>query len=275
MTFGLSTHIFFSERLTPAHLERIRAAGFSLTEIFCSCQHFDHHDDAQVEAIFAWLAEHPLRLSSLHSPYFVQCASGERAYFSIASTDEQERRRGIAEIEAALRLRRLQPFRYLVVHLGATGQRHHRDGLREAKRSLAEIIERAGSWGVTVAVENIPNTFSTSEQLARLADEFPDIRFCLDTGHAHIEGDAVDAARRLGERIVTTHIHDNFGREDEHLPPFEGSLPWPTLLGTLAAIPYDGVFMFEVRGGVDPEQNMAATSRARHRFHQLLAVEHP
>lgn len=270
MEFGLSTHIFFSDRLTPEHLERIRLAGFETTEIFCSCQHFDHHDEEQVAAIVGWLTRHHLRLNSLHSPFYVRLESGERAYFSIASADEEERRRGIAEIAAALRLREMIPFRYLVVHLGATGQRHQRDSAKQARRSLCELIDRAGAQGVTIAVENIPNTLSTSDQLAQLADEFEEIRFCLDTGHAHIEGDVASVARRLGDRIVTTHIHDNFGREDEHLPPYEGSIPWTELLDALVRIPYPGAYMFEVRGGVHLERNLTATIAARSRFTQVI-----
>lgn len=270
LEFGLSTHIFFSDRLAPEHLERIRLAGFETTEIFCSCQHFDHHDEEQVEAIFGWFKRNRFRLNSLHSPFYVRLESGERTYFSIASTDDEERRRGVAEIAAALRLREVFPFRYLVVHLGATGQRHERDSAKQARRSLRELIDLAGAQGVTIAVENIPNTLSTSDQLARLADEFEQIRFCLDTGHAHIEGDVVGAARRLGDRIVTTHIHDNFGREDEHLPPYEGGIPWTELLDALVRIPYRGVCMFEVRGGVQLERNLTATIAARSRFEQMI-----
>jgi sugar phosphate isomerase/epimerase len=270
MDFGLSTHIFFSDRLTPEHLDRMRSAGFAAMEIFCSCQHFDHHDQEQVEAIFGWFRTNQSCLNSLHSPFYVRVESGERAYFSLASADEEERRRGIAENAAALRLRELVPFRYLVVHLGTTGQRHRRDSVKQAKRSLCELIDLAGAHGVTIAVENIPNTLSTSDQLARLADEFDEVRFCLDTGHAHIEGNVIGAVQRLGERIVTTHIHDNFGREDEHLPPYEGGIPWTELMNAFARIPYSGVYMFEVRGGVYPDRNLKATVAARERFERSL-----
>jgi len=56
-------------------------------------------------------------------------------------------------------------------------------------------------------------------------------------GHAHIEGGIAAAFEAMRERLVTTHIHDNHGDEDEHLLPFEGTIDWDATLQMIADAP--------------------------------------
>ena len=46
--------------------------------------------------------------------------------------------------------------------------------------------------------------------------------------------------------LVTTHLHDNGGRKDDHLLPFEGVIDWPELLIGFQKVGYDGTLMFEL-----------------------------
>jgi len=71
---------------------------------------------------------------------------------------------------------------------------------------------------------------------------------CWDFGHANLnhphQGDCI---RALGSRIKAVHIHDNFGREDSHLPPFFGTVNWADCMQALARAGYAGVLDFEVK----------------------------
>ena len=42
-----------------------------------------------------------------------------------------------------------------------------------------------------------------------------------------MQGDVIDAIETLSGLLVATHVHDNHGRRDEHLAPFEGTIDWP------------------------------------------------
>ena len=44
----------------------------------------------------------------------------------------------------------------------------------------------------------------------------------------------VEAIETVSEHLVTTHVHDNHGRTDDHLVPFEGSIDWPSARVTMA-----------------------------------------
>lgn len=269
MQFGLSTHLFFKNRLTIAHLEQMRRAGFEVIEIFCSCQHFDHHDEVQVETIFSWLDKAGVTLNSIHAPYYVMTESRARAHFSLASIDEEERRRAVAETAGAIKLSKKMPFRYIVVHLGATGRQHQNDDLEQAKRSLRELIEISAKYNVQVAVENILNTLSTSDQLVRIGEEFKEIVYCLDSGHANLEGDPIKATKLLGSRIAATHLSDNHGKEDDHLPPYQGKICWSELVATLQALPYRGVYMFEIADDGEADRRLLDAADAMARFLEL------
>ena len=48
----------------------------------------------------------------------------------------------------------------------------------------------------------------------------------LDTGHAHISSTPQTETAVAGRLLRTTHVHDNNGRQDTHLPPGSGTLDW-------------------------------------------------
>ena len=44
---------------------------------------------------------------------------------------------------------------------------------------------------------------------------------------------------------MTTHVHDNDGRHDDHLIPYAGTIDWDAAMMETQKIGYDGVLMFE------------------------------
>jgi sugar phosphate isomerase/epimerase len=116
--------------------------------------------------------------------------------------------------------------------------------------------------GVRVALEVIPNAMATADALVGLLDELdiPEVGICLDFGHAHLQGDVVDAIETLSGVLATTHVHDNQGRRDEHLAPFEGTIDWTGALMALQKIGYDGTMMLELASADPPAP---ALERAR------------
>ena len=66
------------------------------------------------------------------------------------------------------------------------------------------------------------------------------VGICMDVGHAFIMGDLADAIEACSGHLITTHLHDNNGKSDDHLAPGEGSIDWPLALMSLQKIGYDG-----------------------------------
>lgn len=253
MRFGVSTQLYHGQRLRREHLDEIAAHGFDTIEIIATRSHFDYHDPAVLDETARWLTETGLRVSSMHAP-IAEAMSGGRwiAPLSNASPEEAVRARAVAEARAALDLARRVPVGVLVVHLGLPASLAPAPGENDAgaaRRSVDEIVAAAGPLGVKVALENIPNALATPEAVVAAiehAPAWPGLGACLDFGHANLMGGVVDAIETLSGHLLTTHVHDNGGRRDDHLPPGEGSIDWPGALAALKKVGYEGILMLEV-----------------------------
>jgi sugar phosphate isomerase/epimerase len=247
-------------------------------EVFATRTHFDYHDPRAVAALAEWLEDTRLALHSMHAPVtsgFTNGSWGEA--YSIASRDDGRRQQALQEIRAALTVARTVPFRHLVVHLGVpAGQGPAADDNDRAavQRSLDVLGGLAADAGVTVALELIPNPLSTADSLVSLLEELDRHTFgvCLDVGHAFLMGDVVDAVETCSGHVVTTHLHDNDGRDDGHLVPWAGGIDWDATILALQKVGYDGAWMFEVGATAAPAAVLERTARARARFDDLLGV---
>jgi sugar phosphate isomerase/epimerase len=122
---------------------------------------------------------------------------------------------------------------------------------------LAKIgfLEKAVAWGlaqgVSVHLENLSEDHAAlAEALARI----PDLKLTLDLGHAmllHESSTAPEIVRRFFSRIGHLHLHDNRGgpspRDDLHLVPGEGLVPFGAVFKLLKERGYDGTATLELR----------------------------
>lgn len=229
MQRALSTYSFVSQRLTPALLEQIHKAEIPLVEIHSSAQHIDYRNRAQISELSLWLQDSPLRVYSLHSPIYKdeQDGQGLRCPLNITEPVKAKRVVIVDEIKRALETADRIPFRYLIQHLGASGEPLSERSVDAAFTSLEELKLFAKHLNVEILLENIPNDLSTCEALLTfLQRTHLDLNFCLDVGHAHLHEGVSNAYKLLRPRIRSTHVHDNNGKEDLHQPPFEGDIEW-------------------------------------------------
>ena len=277
--FGLSTHLFHDHRLTRDHLALVARHGFDAVEVFATRTHFDYRNDGAVTQLAGWLRETKLELHSVHAPIAEAVRRGEMVGpYSTASGDEVRRAVAVEEARAALALAARIPFRYLVLHLGVptrTNPPANDNQPAAARRSLHEIAEAARAVGVRVAVEVIPNALSTPGALVRLLeddDEGTGAGICLDYGHAHLMGDLGEAIEEVSGHLVTTHVHDNRRRADDHLPPFAGNIDWDVAMMETQKIGYDDVIMFEVADAGDPVATLQRCAEARERLENTFVI---
>jgi sugar phosphate isomerase/epimerase len=277
MRFGISTHIYHERRLERDHLAQIASYGFEAIELFATRSHFDYRDDSAVSRLAQWLAETGLSLNSVHAPITDIFGGKQRGTtYSTASGVHADREAAVREAEAALKIAERIPVGVMVLHLGTPSNMHHPDDNHRnaAVRSLEEISSLAAPLGVRVAVEVIPNRLSDPSSLVSLLDDDLDGRnagICLDFGHAHLMGDVADAVETVSEHLIATHIHDNHGREDEHLVPYMGSIDWDLALVTLQKIGYEGTYLMELAGTGGAASVLEEARRARQRFERALS----
>lgn len=131
------------------------------------------------------------------------------------------------------------------------------------------FVELADKLGVGICFENLCDApgakrgagspdggrrfGAVAGEVIRLADSFHSERVgvCWDFGHGnrmYHHGDSHESAlRAVGKRLHATHVDDNYGAEDLHMPPFQGKVNWETMMRTLKDIGYNDALTLEIR----------------------------
>lgn len=275
--FGVSTHLYHGQRLGRDQLLEIAAYGFDAVELFATRTHFDYHNPAAIADLQQWLADAGLELHGIHAPVSESFVGGRWGpALSLASVDRDRRAQAVGEAEAALHIARRIPASVLVAHLGVprTQQPAPAENNRDAARRSVEALQQAAEpLGVRIAVEVIPNELSRAGSLVHFVEEDLegiDVGVCLDFGHAHMDGDLVDAIETVSGHLVATHVNDNRGRADEHLVPFDGTIDWPAAMTAVQKVGYDGTLLMEIAAHGSPKQTLARAQKARARMERLL-----
>jgi sugar phosphate isomerase/epimerase len=143
----------------------------------------------------------------------------------------------VDEIKRALEISEVIPFQYLIQHLGVSQEEFDMRKVDAAFAALEELSLFSRQRGVRILLENIPNDLSSSERLLQFEElTHLGLDFVFDTGHAHM-GEGVEAAfHKMKDRIRSTHIHDNNGKDDSHLFPLMsegGTIDWKNTMKLL------------------------------------------
>jgi sugar phosphate isomerase/epimerase len=259
MQRALSTHLFVNYRLNTVWLDRIWDAGVPLVEIFCARQHLDYYNRAQISELAYWFRDSELKLHSMHAPMYtdeVWGRSGPHAVINITEPVKSKRIQMVDEIKRALEISESIPFRYLIQHIGVRDQEFDERSVDAAFTALEEISLFARQRGVEVLLENIPNGLSSAERLLLfLGMTHLNLNICFDVGHAHMNEGVETAYRMLKNRIRSTHVHDNNGKEDSHLFPLaanegtanEGTIDWKRAMNVLRSQAEQYPLLLELR----------------------------
>ena len=275
--FGISTHLYVGDRLDRDHLVEIAAHGFDAVEVFAVKNHFDYRDRRAAIALAEWLDDTRLTLHSMHAPIARDFAKGTwQDNLSLASHDDGRRKAAVEEALATLDVAAAVKYSTLVVHAGVpephgSAADNH---LGSLVRSLEELSPVADRYGVRLAVEVIPNAISTPSALVELveSDLEAELGICMDVGHARLMGDVVDAIETCSGHLLTTHLHDNRGKHDDHLVPGKGVVDWDATLLAFQKIGYDGAWMVELAAAAERKAVLETAAKARTRFEALLHI---
>ena len=272
----LSTHVMCNHRLTTAWLNRVESAGIAAVEFFCARQHFDYTNKSQIAELGHFFRDSQLKLHSLHSPVFtdeIWGRSGPQTHVKITERNKATRLQWVGEVKRALEVAETIPFRYLIQHLGVSGEEFSEYAVEAAFSALEELALFARQRGVEILLENIPNELSTAERLEYFnAVTHLKLNYVFDTGHAHIGAGIAGEFAIMAKRIRSLHVHDNNGKADEHLLPMSegGSIDWGATMDLLRSHPGQYPLLLELRD--DPALNYGLDHVAR-AFDQLEALE--
>lgn len=273
MELGLSTFLFEDYKLLSI-LPLYQEAGIEYLEIKPQKGHFDYQDPKYFDQVAKELRRNNLKVKSMHMPV---SATG----VDISLIEEYDRVWSVREVEKTiLALLRLNG-EIIVVHPGSTLQEEKERKIRQEKseKSLEEILKFCENWGIKIALENtLPGkTGDNIVDILAMVKKFNsrNLGICLDTGHCHITSPlynhpgVVECLPEIKDYLIHLHLHDNLGKEDEHLLPFEGNINWIALVKELRKIDYQGILMFEIRKKNDI-QGREVIEDLKNIYHRLL-----
>ena len=250
--------------LSPRAAGRFGAGRAQAIEIFAARQHIDYANRKQhVREIADWFRTSGVALNSVHAPLYAdyEWDAPSTPPVNVASADRASRVDAMDEIKRALELAEQIPFRFLVQHMGASGESFEDRKFEAAMTSIEHLRAFAKPLGVRILLENIPNELSTPERLVEFirAAHFDDVGVCFDFGHAHIMSDVAPAFETVKDYVRSTHVHDNAKDRDAHLWPGGGSIDWKQAMELLRSAPHTPPLLLEIEGDekVSPAEKMS------------------
>lgn len=142
---------------------------------------------------------------------------------------------------------------YVTIHMGSFSQ-ERRDGLLQFIRVLKEILIPAlEGWHGSIGVENFTLCHGPKALGDRIEDftyvfsqvEEENVGLTLDFGHANITRDLFIYIEQFGDRLVSTHVSDNNGKDDGHLCVGEGNIEWNKVLKETILKGFKGPYIME------------------------------
>jgi len=256
MNFGISTMPLEDYQL-KSKLPLLKEVGIRYIEIKPKEGHFDYHDPKYLDEMSKEFKKNEIEVISMHMP-----TNG----VDISLIEEYDRVWSVREVEkTALALLRLGG-EILVVHPGSKikDERMRKARREKSMQSLEEILKFCEHWGIKIALEDtLPGkTGDSITEILEIVGNFnsKNMGICLDTGHCNITSSlynhsgVVECLPEIKNYLCHLHVHDNFGKSDDHSPLFEGNIDWKGFVSGLKKYKYQGAFMFELRKKANNEE---------------------
>jgi len=141
----------------------------------------------------------------------------------------------------------------MIIHASGepVGDDERNDRIYQAKESLYTLAETCKKVGAVLAVEDLPRTClgRNSSDILELISAHPQLKVCFDTNHL-LQEDPADFVRKVGDKIVTTHVSDCDFVNERHWLCGEGKINWQAVLQALKDVNYNGVWLYEIGLGL-------------------------
>lgn len=209
-------------------------------EFYLPADALDAIDGPSVRAIADELAQHGLRCT-IHAPFMdLNPGSVDRAVREV-TRQRVEQTLAVADI--------LRP-EVIVFHPGYSRLTYGsavETWVNNCVDFWQALLPCVRTSGCRIALENIfEEEPSTLRRVLDLIDD-PLVGHCFDSGHFNMFA-TVSLEQwffELGDRIVESHLHDNHGQADEHLPVGEGQIDFGLVTSLLKQYAPDAVWTLE------------------------------
>src|SRR6202789_2907337 len=277
---GLSTHVFFSQRLHPGLLDALHRSGAQVIELFAARHHFDYTDRAAVRDVASWFRSTGVG-ATLHQPLYIsdradaQWSRHVAPNLNLIDPEKSRRIAAMDEVKRAIESAEQIPITSCTLHLGQKDDPWNPRALENSLTAIEHLKAFAHPLGVRILLENLQNEITTPEHLLEIlrVGHFDRVGVTLDLGHAHLAGPDAnkgidEAFELLKPRIAELHIHDNLGAKDDHLWPGTAGIDWHNIAKHIASLPANTPGILEIAHELE-ETPESATTKATQAFDLL------
>lgn len=246
-------------------LKMIADAGFKAT-----CLWFGHEEEMVQGGRAGQLPElvrnSGLVLDNIHASFW------HSNYIWVESKSEQSVSR--QELSNTLEFCGKYQIPIMVMHLSAghSPPPPNRNGLE----LIRELVRRAEDLGVIIALENTEDYGNRYLDFVFSNIRSPNLGFCYDSSHDYIARESRgEALQKWGSYLVTTHLSDNQGINDDHLLPGYGKIDWKKVMKHFPKSTFKGILLLEVDGpeagkGFTAEEFLKTGYQKAQRLAQML-----
>lgn len=223
---GLCTCLFSSNGwMQEENLAIMQRNGFEILELSLVPEEY------QIETFKRYLSDTGICLWSLHSYNSLM--------INVGHPNPENRMKMVANIHRCIDMVVELGGKAVIVHPGVLKD-EDRGGQNQGERvkeCLWKVVLHARRCRVVLCIENMFGNIwgEKIEEIEELMTEFPPdvIGACLDTGHGNLAGNTLEMLSMMEERLFTTHLNDNLGKDklellkrDVHLIPGDGTVVW-------------------------------------------------
>ncbi len=266
MEFGVSALIFGQDDIIP-HLSLLAQYNIKHIELRVYPPRIPYNDKEYIKKLRHALEKNNISVHSFHLPF---------NNIDISSQYPEKRQSSIDEISGSLDICRELGSKLGILHPGAKYNKNKEAAEEHSLDSIIKIFEKCEKYNIKLAVENmLPGRIG--EDFVFFEKIFTKIRssligICYDSSHANVNGTVYDFLKKSNNKLLTVHLSDNNGLNDEHLFPFEGNIIWTRIFKILANISYESIFMLEVavHEGLTDEQHLKNYQEVIDKISQLV-----
>jgi sugar phosphate isomerase/epimerase len=250
MKFAISTLPFLDYEIDIRLFEQFSQNNIQFVEIFAQKPHCDLTNERHRALIEQLEEQLHIGITSVHLPiYFNRTReASERKKMSLCSPDNNIRISSINEYSRLISAAASLSIPIAVLHTGI--EENSDTELNLLIESLAYLDTIAKKNNILIALENHTTRYVSIELLIELIQKLDSDTFgiCLDTGHSHIFSNYISDLNEARRYLLSLHLHDNNGEEDEHLFPYEGNIDFDYIIGFLRTSHFQGVATLELNG---------------------------
>lgn len=219
----------------------MKACGFTAT--------FVQLENDRIGEIFSACRKVGIRFHYLHAPYGKD-ANGVSINDMWNAPDSEAGTAMLTRLSDSLELCAKYEAPIMIQHVSSAIQKPPVVNPYGIER-FGKLLERAKALGITIAFENQRSVAN----LAAIFEEFPDAKFCWDTGHEYAFGGGIEFMPAFGHRIAAVHLQDNTKQalNDQHLIPGDGLIDFSRVADYLAKFSYNGPLIMELKKHPNPE----------------------